>query len=44
MLLGHRDLEETTIYLHLSQRHLSATASPLDALTLGTQGEQTKSA
>ena len=44
MLLGHRDLEETTIYLHLSQRHLSATASPLDALTLGTQGEQTQSA
>src|SRR5260370_28428405 len=22
MLLGHRDLEETTIYLHLSERHL----------------------
>jgi site-specific recombinase XerD len=38
MLLGHRDLEETTIYLHLSQRHLSATASPLDALTFSTQG------
>jgi integrase/recombinase XerD len=40
MLLGHRDLEETTIYLHLSQRHLSATASPLDALTFTAQGEQ----
>jgi integrase/recombinase XerD len=34
ILLGHRDLEETTIYLHLSQKHLSATASPLDQLTL----------
>ena len=34
MLLGHRDLEETTIYLHLSERHLSATASPLDSLEL----------
>ena len=34
MLLGHRDLEETTIYLHLSQRHLQATASPLDSLKL----------
>ena len=34
MLLGHHDLEETTVYLHLSQRHLSATASPLDALAL----------
>ena len=44
MLLGHRDLEETTIYLHLSQRHLSATASPLDALTLGTRGKQTRDA
>jgi len=40
MLLGHRDLEETTIYLHLSQRHLSATASPLDALMFTLQGEQ----
>jgi site-specific recombinase XerD len=34
MLLGHRDLEETTIYLHLSQWHLQATASPLDSLKL----------
>jgi integrase/recombinase XerD len=34
VLLGHRDLKETTIYLHLSNRHLSATASPLDALSL----------
>jgi len=34
VLLGHRDLEETTIYLHLSQRHLNATASPLDTLKL----------
>jgi integrase/recombinase XerD len=34
VLLGHRDLEETTIYLHLSQRHLHATASPLDTLPL----------
>jgi integrase/recombinase XerD len=43
MLLGHRDLEETTIYLHLSRRHLSATGSPLDALTIKGEGEQTKS-
>ena len=34
ILLGHRDLEETTIYLHLSQQHLNATASPLDSLRL----------
>src|SRR5882724_4151746 len=44
MLLGHRDLEETTIYLHLSRRHLSATGSPLDALTIRGEGEQTQSA
>jgi len=34
ILLGHRDLKQTTIYLHLSQRHLHATASPLDSLQL----------
>jgi integrase/recombinase XerD len=39
ILLGHRDLEETTIYLHLSQKHLSATSSPLDMLSLTIQGE-----
>ena len=44
ILLGHRDLEETTIYLHLSKRHLSATASPLDSLTLDRQGEQSRNA
>jgi hypothetical protein len=33
-LASHRDLEETTIYLHLSQKHLGETASPLDALSL----------
>src|SRR5213080_3706280 len=44
MLLGHRDLEETTIYLHLSRRHLSATGSPLDALTIRAEGEPTQNA
>ena len=39
MLLGHRDLEETTIYLHLSRCHLSATGSPLDALTFAATEE-----
>src|SRR5580700_6489779 len=34
ILLGHADLKATTIYLHLSRRHLQETASPLDALTL----------
>jgi integrase/recombinase XerD len=40
MLLGHSDLEETTIYLHLSQRHLNATASPLDSLKLKDESPQ----
>jgi len=34
ILLGHGDLKETTLYLHLSQRHLQATPSPLDSLQL----------
>ena len=34
LLLGHRDLEETTLYLHLSNARMSATASPLDKLKL----------
>jgi site-specific recombinase XerD len=40
LLLGHRDLEETTIYLHLSKHHLSATASPLDSLALSAEKEK----
>jgi len=34
ILLGHSSLKETTVYLHLSKRHLSATPSPLDSLEL----------
>jgi integrase/recombinase XerD len=34
LLLGHADLRETMIYIHLSKRHMGATASPLDALSL----------
>lgn len=34
LLLGHSDLKATTIYLHLSRRHLQQTTSPLDALPL----------
>jgi len=39
ILLGHHDLKETAIYLHLSQRHLHATASPLDSLVLKGRSE-----
>ncbi len=44
ILLGHRDLEETTIYLHLSNKHLSATASPLDMLSLIAPGATIRNA
>lgn len=32
LLLGHADLDSTMIYLHVSQRHIQNTASPLDSL------------
>jgi site-specific recombinase XerD len=34
LLLGHSDLKATTVYLHLSHRHIQTTASPLEALAL----------
>jgi integrase/recombinase XerD len=34
LLLGHTDIKHTTIYLHLSQRHLHAVANPLDGLAV----------
>ena len=40
LLLGHNDLKETSVYLHVSRRHLQATASPLDALpTFGSKSD-----
>jgi integrase/recombinase XerD len=40
ILLGHHDLKETSVYLHLSERHLKATASPLDSLQLKNQPQE----
>jgi site-specific recombinase XerD len=40
LLMGHERLKDTTIYLHLSQRHLHAAINPLDQLTLRTAQEQ----
>ena len=43
MLLGHAKLEQTVVYLHLSQRHLKATANPLDAMTVSRPDEINRS-
>ena len=32
LLMGHARLEDTTVYLHLSRRHLKTTMNPLDQL------------
>jgi hypothetical protein len=40
LLLSGRDLKETTIYLHVSERHLHANRSPLDALKLKDESPQ----
>jgi len=42
LLLGHNDLKETVIYLHLSERHLHAASSPLDSLSLEGQSPHEK--
>ena len=34
VLLGHADLEATSIYLHLSRRHLDKTVNPLEHLAI----------
>jgi site-specific recombinase XerD len=34
LLLGHRSLKDTAIYLHLSRRHLQAAVNPLDQISL----------
>ena len=34
ILLGHAKLEHTVIYLHLSHRHLTAVANPLDGMAV----------
>src|SRR5215470_2216816 len=40
MLLGHFDLEATTIYLHLSQRHLQSVNNPIEALPISGLGDK----
>ena len=39
MLLGHAKLEQTVVYLHLSQRHLKATGNPLDSMAVSSPAQ-----
>jgi integrase/recombinase XerD len=43
VLLGHAKLADTTVYLHLSRRHLQAVPSPLEALDVSTPDEAKRS-
>jgi hypothetical protein len=38
VLLGHAKLADTTVYLHLSRRHLQAVPSPLEAIEVSSPG------
>jgi site-specific recombinase XerD len=42
LLMGHADLKHTTLYLHLSHRHLRAAVNPLDQITLGSHNPSRK--
>ena len=44
LLLGHTHLEDTTIYLHLSQQQLHTAINPLDQVTIRSYGEVTPGA
>jgi site-specific recombinase XerD len=39
LLMGHAHLEHTTVYLHLSHRHLHAAINPLDQIKFSRYGE-----
>jgi len=43
LLLGHTDIKHTTVYLHLSQRHLHAVTNPLDALPVSAAANEKRS-
>ena len=43
MLLGHAKLADTTVYLHLSRRHLQAVPSPLEAIEVSSPNEVKRS-
>jgi site-specific recombinase XerD len=43
VLLGHAKLADTTVYLHLSRRHLQAVPSPLEAIEVSSPSEVKRS-
>jgi integrase/recombinase XerD len=43
VLLGHAKLADTTVYLHLSRRHLQAVSSPIEAVELSNPDEVKRS-
>jgi len=43
VLLGHAKLADTTVYLHLSRRHLQAVASPLEGLDVSSPDKASRS-
>ena len=43
VLLGHAKLADTTVYLHLSRRHLQAIPSPLEAIDVSSPDEVKRS-
>ncbi|MGC1298873.1 MAG: tyrosine-type recombinase/integrase, partial [Alloacidobacterium sp.] len=43
VLLGHAKLAHTTVYLHLSRRHLQAIPSPLEAIAVSSPDEVKRS-
>jgi site-specific recombinase XerD len=43
VLLGHAELADTAVYLHLSRRHLQAVASPIESVTLSSPDEVKRS-
>jgi len=40
---GHANLADTTVYLHLSRRHLQAVPSPLEAIEVSSPDEVKRS-
>jgi len=43
VLLGHAKLEHTIVYLHLSQKHLTAVANPLEAIPVSSPDQSKRS-